>query len=456
MQAKQVINHRQIAWITGGILMTSSLVSLPQPLAVIAKNDAWLSQLLPVCYAILVAYVFERLIRAYPRKNLFEIIVETMGRYLGGIINGALLLYLLAVLVRDVKGVGHFLKLSLLRDTPLEIILLVFVLVLLYFGRTSLEIPARVNEMYFPLYFSLSFVMYFILANEYNLQRIEPVLESKLTALLLSNWMASGMYGDIFIWAAFLHTISQSRLYFSSVKHGAIMAGFSIMLIIVIQLGVLGYIITSRLNFPVYVLVQQIHLTDFLERVEVILFSIWFPAFTIKVVITYMAVLIGLGSVVGKENYNELNAPLCWLVLTVSLIAFPHLRDVVSFIGYLLPILVTVLQWPVLLFLFFHAHKKVKQRTGTQEGDHPLIRRFRLYCRLGWVAIGICAVSVTAGSFLEPHNGTWGLALGVVFFFSFLAALIFSYLEMQSLNHIVTIAKQLSHESQRGNATESS
>lgn len=93
MQVKQVINHRQIAWLTSGVIMTGAVVSLPQQLAVVAKNDAWLSQLLPVMYTVLVAYVFERLIRAYPGKNIFEILIETRGRVAGSLLNGILLLF---------------------------------------------------------------------------------------------------------------------------------------------------------------------------------------------------------------------------------------------------------------------------------------------------------------------------------------------------------------------------
>ncbi|USG67722.1 endospore germination permease [Brevibacillus ruminantium] len=443
MRTKQVINHRQIAWITGGILMTGSLVSLPQQLAAIAKNDAWFSQFFPALYVILVAYVFERLIRAFPGKNLFEILNEIAGRFFGTILNSALLLYFLSILMRDVKGVGHFLKLSILRSTPIEIVLLVFVLTLIFFGRTSLEVPTRVNEMYLPLFFSFSMIMYFILANEYNVARIEPILDSKITALILSNWMATGMYGDIFVWGSFLHAVSQSRVFFSAVKHGAVMAGFSIMVIIIIQLGVLGYIITSRLNYPVYVLVQQIHLTDFLERVEVILFSIWFPAFTIKVVITYLALLVGLSSMLGNENYKSLNIPFGWFVLVLSLHTFPHINDINNFIGFLLPLIVPLLQWPLLLFLFFHAYKRMKNRAGSDEAQHPLIKRYRLYSKMGWYAFALCGVAVIIGALLEPFQGMLGLVSGSVYFFFYLGALIFSYLELQSLNHIMTIAKSI-------------
>jgi|UPI0003A77F42 spore germination protein (amino acid permease) len=443
LQVKQVINHRQIAWLTSGVIMTGAVVSLPQQLAVVAKNDAWLSQLLPVMYTVLVAYVFERLIRAYPGKNIFEILIETRGRVAGSLFNGILLLFFLLILLRDIKGVGHFLHLSLLSETPLEIILLVFVVVLQYFGRSSMEVAARVNEMYFPMFFILSFSMYFILSNEYDLRRLEPIMDSKFVALLLSNWMSGGLYGDIFVFGAFLHAISQSRLFFSAVKHGATMAGFGIMLILIIQLGVMGYLITSRLNYPVYVLVEQIHLTDFLDRVEVMLFSIWFPAFAIKVVITYLTLLIGIGTLTRREDYTYCNGPFGWFVLILSITTFQHINDVNNFIGFVLPVLVPLIQWPMLLLLFLSARQKAGKRAGSDQGSHPLLKKYRRYTRLWWICFAICTISLLIGSFIEPFYGGWGRVFGAVYFFGFLAAFIFSYLELQSLNHIMERAKSI-------------
>lgn len=164
---------------------------------------------------------------------------------------------------------------SLLPQTPLEIILLVFVLLLMYYGKTSLEVAARVNEIYFPAYFIMCLMLYFLLMNEYSIERLEPILSTTLERIAVSNLLPLGVYGDILLFGAFLHASSEPRLLFAAMKHGIMIVCFTTTIMILILLGVMGYVIASRLNFPIYILVQQIHLTDFLDRVEMILFSLW-------------------------------------------------------------------------------------------------------------------------------------------------------------------------------------
>lgn len=84
---KQVVNHRQIAWLVGSLLMTGMMISFLRTVVQVAKMDAWFSQILPACYALLVAYVLSELVRAYPGKNLFEIVFIICGKWIGGFIN---------------------------------------------------------------------------------------------------------------------------------------------------------------------------------------------------------------------------------------------------------------------------------------------------------------------------------------------------------------------------------
>jgi|HigsolmetaAR203D_1030402.scaffolds.fasta_scaffold00900_22 spore germination protein KB len=446
---KQVINHRQIAWLIGSVLITGALFSQPKTLAQIAKNDAWFAFILPTFYAILVALVFARLSRAYPGKNLFEIIFLAGGRWIGGFVNALVLFYLWLLLVADIKGVSLFLQVMLLPRTPLEIILLVFVLMLVYYGRTSTEVAARVNEMYFPVFFLITIMLYFTLSNEYAVERLEPVLESNIAAVGLGNLLPSGVFGSIFLFGAFLHAISHPRLLYSAMKHGAIIAGFSLTLLMVVQLGVMGYLITSRLTFPVYALVQQIHITDFLDRVEVIVFSIWFPAFTIKAVVTYIAFLVGVGSFAGQQHYAASNGPCGLFIVVSSLLSFPNTDDVLRFFSYGIPAITLIFQLPLLAFLF--AVALLRERGSGRDSHSAHTREYRRCQIWAWInklALGVCLVSIVGGALLENQYRVAGLISGVAYFLSFLVALVSSYLEMQAVNH-------LKHKQSQGNDTAS-
>lgn len=433
---KQVVNHRQIAWLVFSLLMTGMMISFFRAVIQVAKMDAWFSQIVPACYAILVAYVLAELVRAYPGKNLFEIMFIICGKWIGGFINMIILFYVWIILALDIKGAADFLRISLLPHTPLEIILLVFVLLLMYYGKTSLEVAARVNEIYFPAYFIMCFLLYFLLMNEYSLERLEPILSTSLERIFVSNLLPIGVYGNILLFGAFLHASSESRLMFAAMKHGIMLVCLATTIIVLILLGVMGHIIAGRLNFPTYILVQQIHLTDFLDRVEVVLFSMWFPVFSIKVIVAYLAFLVGVGSFGGQMHYNTYNAPAgCFMVVT-SLLAFPKVSDIDQFLSYSFTLYVLIFQVPLLLFLFIAARRKKQKESeilipkGTRQH-----RFFRLMVWGGIISIAGCFLTILIGDKIGDKSPAAGIATAIIYIVFLVIGSLASYGEMQALNH---------------------
>ncbi|MFG0214214.1 endospore germination permease [Brevibacillus porteri] len=433
---KQVVNHRQIAWLVGSVLMTGMMISFLRSVVQVARMDAWFSQILPIFYALFIAYVLSGLVEAYPGKNIFEILFIIGGKWIGGAINLLILFYIWIILAIDIKGAADFLHISLLPTTPLEVILLVFVLLMMYYGKTSLEVAARVNEFYFPLYFIMCISLYFLLVNEYNVERLEPILTSSLDRIVVSNFLPVGVYGDIFLIGAFLHAIVEPRLFFAAMKHGIIIVGFGTTIMLLVLLGVMGFMIASRLNFPIYILVQQIHVTDFLDRVEMILFSVWFPAFTIKVIVAYLAFLVGVGSFGGQRHYNTFNAPCGWFIVVSSIFGFPNVAHIDQFISYSLPLIVLVFQLPLAIFLLIHVRRKNKGREQSLIPEGTKLYRF--YRSMVWsttVCLSGCVIVILIGDFFKDKSAVGGVATAIVFIALFLIALLTSYGEMQALNH---------------------
>ncbi|MBY0087248.1 endospore germination permease [Brevibacillus sp. M2.1A] len=433
---KQVVNHRQIAWLVGSVLMTGMMIGFLRSVVQVARMDGWFSQIFPIFYAIFVAYVLSGLVEAYPGKNIFEILFIIGGKWIGGAVNLLILFYIWIILAIDIKGAADFLHISLLPNTPLEVILLVFVLLIMYYGKTSLEVAARVNELYFPLYFLMCISLYFLLMNEYNVERLEPILTNRLDRIVISNFFPVGVYGDVFLIGAFLHAIVEPRLFYAAMKHGVIIVGFGTTIMLLVLLGVMGYIIAGRLNFPIYILVQQIHITDFLDRVEMILFSVWFPAFTIKVIVAYLAFLVGVGSFGGQRHYNTLNAPCGWFIVVSSIFAFPNIAHIDQFISYSLPLIVLVFQLPLALFLLVHVRRKNKGREQSLIPEGTKLYRF--YRSMVWtttVCLSGCVIVIVVGDFFKDKSAIAGGATAVVYIVLLLIALLTSYGEMQALNH---------------------
>jgi spore germination protein KB len=436
MLQTQVVNHRQIAWLVGSVLLTGSMVTFYQSVAQVAKMDAWFSQILPVMYAIFMSYVFKELVHVFPGKNLFEIVFLVCGKWLGGCINLILIAFLWLILIVDVKGLAHFIQASLLPQTPVEIVLLVFVLLLMSYR--TLEVAARVNEIYFPTNLLMTITVVFLLTNEYSGNRFEPLLSSGLTEIFVSNYMAVGLYGDLFVFGAFLPIFVQPQLFYAAMKHGIIIVGLISSLLLLAVLAVMGYTITSRLNYPMLALVQQIHVTDFLDRVEIFMLSLWFPAFTIKAILSYLALLTAIGTFGGGRQHKPYNPAVGSLLVVLSLLTFRHVEELETFLGYTYTTIVLLVQVPLLLFLFIWTRIKKSERPGEKEGIPVENHYSRMYRVMSWtsnLSILGCVISVLVGKWFYEMDMAVGKWVALIYIGLLLVAVVASYYQMQAVNH---------------------
>jgi len=432
---QHVINHRQVAWLVGSVLMTGNIIALYQSVIQTAKMDAWFFQIIPMGYALLIAYVLMELGHAFPGKNLFQILFLICGKWLGGLINLILLFYIWMILTIDVKGVSYFIKASFLPQTPLEVILLVFVLLIMFYR--DLEVTARVNEIFFPPNVIMVLMLIVLLLNEYNVERFEPILSSTLKGIFVSNYMTLGLFGDILLFGAFLPVFIQPRLFYAAIKHGILIVGFISSVIMLALLSVMGDIIAGRLNYPILTLVQQIHITDFLDRVELFLLSMWFPGFVIKVVVAFLAFLTGIGSFAGEAQHKWFIPSIGAFLIITSLLSFPHVEDVELFVGYSFSSVVLTIQIPLLIFLWIRGRMEHRRASNKKRDFPPGTRYYQFYGAMAWtsnLSILGCLLTILIGKWFYEQTIPVSLYVTIIVITLLFIALVTSYLQMQTFN----------------------
>ncbi len=395
MDRHQQLNHRQFMWMIVSILVGGGYLTVPQALIQFGETDAWLSEIIGLAYALVVGFFFVRLVKLYPGKNIFEINLEVGGKLLGAILNGLLIFYLWSVLVRDLAGMEQIIKTTLLRNTPENIVMLVFIGLVMFYGRTSVEITARVADLILPLFISFTFTVPFLLLNEISLSRIQPVMVMPIKHVLTSNVISLGQFADFFVVGAFLHTLSAAKKLHASLRLGILLSAFWLTLVTLMDLTVLGGNIAAKELLPSYSLIQQIHITDFLDRIDIIVFSIWLPVFTIKVVFIFLALLLAITSFGRTKDSQLINRPVAWFLLLSTVLSFSGVQELFAFSNYSLIIIALTAQLPVIAIVWILSAKKhSSSNDGRKAGPNPKLRKWSaithilLLSSLGGVVIG--------------------------------------------------------------------
>ncbi|MEW9702112.1 endospore germination permease [Paenibacillus sp. SI8] len=449
MDKKQVINQRQIAWLAASVFTSGGLFNWQNVLIRVSEIDAWFSYLLSIFYVFLIAAFFGYMAKLFPARNIFEISMLLLGRAGGTIVNLLMLFHFWESTVLDVSSMSRFTYTLLLHNTPIEILILVPCLLLIYFGRTSIEIIARVNDLFYPLFVIVTLLMPLLLANEFHLPLITPVLTMPFQNIASGNILALGNTGDIFILGAFLHTVYNAKQFRSSIRHGSMLGIFLFTLVIFLVLIVLGPNMPANFIYPGYNLVQMIHVTDFLDRVDLVLLTIWLPTLAGKYIVAYLAILIGINSMMNQRDYPIMNKPVALLFCLTTCLSFKSTTELLSFANFSSPVIVLAYQPLVMAILF--AAAKIRHRKQPLENQHseedtnqkstPSKQMARISMRFSYnqwlwcgnILILVCAFCVLMGLAFGKYSPLVGNVCALGFGSCLFLAVMTTYMEVSQL-----------------------
>jgi spore germination protein (amino acid permease) len=362
MSEKKIVNPRQIGFLTAALLTGGGLISVQNVLIRLSHGDTWFTYVLPTVYAFLVIALFGYLSKLFPKKQLYEITFELFGKWFGGLLNVLLLAHLWFSLTRDMSLFNRFFSTTLLPRTPLEILTLLLVGVLVFYGRTSLEVVARVSDIVFPLFVLIMLAAPVVLLNEIRFSYLQPVMTTSLWDFAAGGTIASGWYGDIFAMGAFIHMIYSHQELKAGLRRGVLLATMLLTLSILTEVAVFGPFLPGNFIYPSYNLVQQIHITDFLDRVDIVMLMVWFPIACCKLCTIYIALLIGINTFMHKSDQHVLNKPVGTLLLIVSLAAFRSTTEVFDFGNFSTTAIVLATQPLLIVLLFLRARMRMRHK----------------------------------------------------------------------------------------------
>lgn len=331
---KIYIRNDQLLFMVCCMLSFSNMLSLPMELTKVAFQDAWLTFFLCIPYGFLIAFLLYVLMKRKPGKNLFEISQAVCGKWIGGLLNALLILYLLVQLVMHLRLYSDFITSSILSNTPEEFILLLTVCVLIYYGNGSVLELARSATLYFPVWLLMDVFLPIILLNEIDYHKLQPALMEGPVSLWRGGVLGVGAFGDLIALGAFLNQVKNPRGVYVSIKTGIAVSVLILTVWVMLIISTLGAAVASKFIYVGWILTQLIHITDFLDRVDLFELSLWLPNLIIKYCILYLAILTGLASFTKTKNYKPYNLIMGGIVTMMTVVSFSDVRQVIVSILY--------------------------------------------------------------------------------------------------------------------------
>lgn len=276
-------------------------------LGINAKQDAWIVILFALLIGLGFAWVYTELYNAFPDKNYAEMIITILGKKLGIILA---LLYVLDCLwgaARNAREFGELILMNALPQTPLWVIIFIFISVSVYTLFKGIEVLARASEVIMPILFAFIVGLYILvfISGIVNFNNLQPVLGSGFKPLLKTlPSVVMFPYGEIFVFLMYWKYANKKNTVRTAAMEAILLSGIMLCLTSIMNISVLGVKYTSIATVPLLETIRLINIGTIISNLDAIGIVIIFLGGFFKMTIYLNAIVQILTTVFKIKNYK--------------------------------------------------------------------------------------------------------------------------------------------------------
>lgn len=324
---KEIISSRQFMIITLLSSIGTAILISPASVTSEAKQDAWIAAIISVVLSLLLIKLFVTVGKRTPTLTFVEANEKILGRFFGKITSIGFIILSFLSAGELLYFIGIFMKTEIMPETPTMAFAFLFSIIIIYAAFLGIEVFARSTEILFAM-FILIFILFVVcISPSVHMENLQPIMEAPTKSLFFSIIRLMGIFSFplvillmIFPSSVNVHESAQKAFYI-----GTILGGIVLIAIITLAILVLGPANTASRTFPSYSLAQRISIGNFLQRIEVIMATMWIISIYIKTFMFFYAGVIGIAQICKINNHRPLIFPFGMIILGLSQIVHPNI-----------------------------------------------------------------------------------------------------------------------------------
>ncbi|QGT99398.1 Spore germination protein GerKB [Candidatus Syntrophocurvum alkaliphilum] len=321
------IASSQLSFLVIGFLIGSSVLFPP---GTFAGNAAWATVLVGASIGLLYLYIYIKLINKYPGKTIVEINEDILGVYLGKLFSFLYLLYFFHLGALVLRNFGDGYKIFLTK-TPVEVIMLTFILLSAYAIKSGIEVIGRTTGFFILIIFFIIIMDTILVYRMVEIERLLPMFDISVKKFLQISFAASAFpFAEIVVFLMIVGFVNKQKETGKALIVGYIVVVGYLLLVAIRNVAVLGPLVTVE-KYPSLMVVRLIDVAEVFTRIDVLVaFIIVIVAF-VKITICYYATVLGVAQVTKMQTYKPLTLPIGILMLILAIIQFDNVAENINF-----------------------------------------------------------------------------------------------------------------------------
>lgn len=311
--------------------------------------DSYISVIISTIVGIPLILLFNYISSYEKDLPLRDKIIKLYGKKIGFIFNVLLVILFLIMGVSIMFNLNNFIVSQFLPETPLYIVGIAFSMIIIYINIKGMETMSRVALIIIFINICLFLVACFSLLPKVSLDNFKPFLENGFSRTFNGvPYILSFNIIPIFL----LLIIPKNNILKNNNLNKYLMGSYFLSMLIIfvftfITLGILGIYLVSIYQYPEYIVLKQINLFNFVDRIENIITAQWIFGlfFTISFIIHFIS-----NSIKYNNKSKSLVVLITSLILFLSIISFKnntffnnYIYQIVPFIALFLMIIIIII-----------------------------------------------------------------------------------------------------------------
>lgn len=290
----------------------STFITLSLPLLTSFKQDAILVCLIGSIIGFFLFTILLTILKKNTYDNIIIFIDKFFPKYISLFINISLLLIFILLGFLLFSRLIDFTHAQYLRDTPIIMIIFLFIGTILYLVSKDFETISKASLLLFMISFTFLLLKGLGLWNQVNIQNIMPLFKSHPNSILIGSLK----YASITTLPLFLlllvsnkNIIPNHNLY-KKAKRFYLFTSILLFINMFFILTILGPNLLSIYTYPEFHLLKNVKILGFIDKIESILSISWILDMTICITLCFMYVKNGLLYYLKKlfpHLYNKIN-----------------------------------------------------------------------------------------------------------------------------------------------------
>lgn len=298
-------------------------------------QDAWVPILLGAVLVIPLFFMYARILKLFPEKDLFEIMQIVFGKIGGKVLTVLFIWYAVYLGALVLRNFSEFTQISAMPETPQLPIMIVMILTTVYLARSSMRAIGRWSLVI--VFFVLSVVVLTFIASipQLNLNDLMPFFEHPPSEIAKATFeVFSFPYAETVIFLCLVGSFQKKDNPYKLFLYALAVILSVFILVFLRNLTLLGTTMMGLDYFPSYVTARIIGIGDFLARIEGSISSNFLFAGIVKITACLLAASKGMASLFKLEHYRAIVLPMGMLALAICAILYENTMEMFAFLAY--------------------------------------------------------------------------------------------------------------------------